>query len=194
MIMHDEKVDRITDSTGSVSQLRWEELRKLDAGSWFSKEFRGVTIPTLDEVLHLAKDKASVVVSIKYAGIEHLVLDSLRGNHMLSKSIIVAPIDVSKRIKKAEPETAIMYNLEPTDHIMNDADRLVSDGVDIVNLHKSFAAKRTVDFCHRKGLKVDVFSVNEEIDVYKCIDADADYVMTDEPQLVIGVMRREGLR
>ncbi len=69
--LHDDTVDRTTDGTGKVSDLTLEEMRKLDAGRWFSPAFSGEKIPTIDEVFtllaaHREKD-VLVAVDIKTA-------------------------------------------------------------------------------------------------------------------------------
>ncbi len=51
VVIHDGTVDRTTDGTGKVSELTFDEIRNLDAGSWKSPEFAGEKIPTLDETL-----------------------------------------------------------------------------------------------------------------------------------------------
>ena len=50
IIVHDETVDKTTDGTGNVHDMRLAELKELDAGSWFGAEFHGTRLPTLDEV------------------------------------------------------------------------------------------------------------------------------------------------
>jgi glycerophosphoryl diester phosphodiesterase len=51
--LHDETVDRTTDGHGKVSELTLEQVRHLDAGRWFSPEFAGQWVPTIDEVFAL---------------------------------------------------------------------------------------------------------------------------------------------
>ena len=66
MIMHDDTVDRTTDGTGTLSTMTYEQLRLLDAGSWFSSEFTGEKIPTFAEALTLAKNNdIDIVAEIK---------------------------------------------------------------------------------------------------------------------------------
>src|SRR5512141_2609782 len=50
VVIHDATVDRTTDGHGRVSELSLQELKALDAGASFGDRFRGVRIPTLDEV------------------------------------------------------------------------------------------------------------------------------------------------
>ena len=46
-----------------------EEIRELDAGSWFGEGFRGVRIPTLTEVIELASGKAGIFPETKAPGV-----------------------------------------------------------------------------------------------------------------------------
>src|SRR5216684_4181789 len=52
--IHDPTLDRTTSGRGPVMAHSLDELRQLDAGSWFSPEFAGERIPTLDEILSFA--------------------------------------------------------------------------------------------------------------------------------------------
>lgn len=47
VLMHDDSVDRTTNGFGPVESLTAAQLAELDAGSWFSSDFRGEKIPTL---------------------------------------------------------------------------------------------------------------------------------------------------
>lgn len=53
VVIHDPKLERTTNGTGPVTARTLEELRNLDAGSWFDPFFEGTLIPTLAEVLAL---------------------------------------------------------------------------------------------------------------------------------------------
>ncbi|NRB16372.1 MAG: hypothetical protein HRU33_02025 [Rhodobacteraceae bacterium] len=54
VVHHDPTLDRTTNGTGALCDRTLEELRRLDAGSWFSPHFSAEKLPTLDEVLKLA--------------------------------------------------------------------------------------------------------------------------------------------
>ena len=51
VLMHDDTVDRTTDGTGAVADLTFAEIRALDAGTWYSTNFAGATVPSLEEFL-----------------------------------------------------------------------------------------------------------------------------------------------
>tara|TARA_R100000005_G_scaffold96541_1_gene84337 strand:- start:1591 stop:2355 length:765 start_codon:yes stop_codon:yes gene_type:complete len=56
VILHDSDLGRTTSGHGPVLLHRLEELRKLDAGAWFSKAYREEKIPTLRELTSLLKE------------------------------------------------------------------------------------------------------------------------------------------
>lgn len=72
--IHDASVDRTTDGSGAVADLTLEQIRQLDAGSWFDPKFAGEKVPTIDEVFRLisaAQPPAmAIAVDIKAEGVE----------------------------------------------------------------------------------------------------------------------------
>lgn len=64
-VCHDRTVDRTTNGHGCIADLTEKELRALDAGSWFSKEYAGTRLPTLDEALALIGGNAVMNIHIK---------------------------------------------------------------------------------------------------------------------------------
>ena len=80
--IHDDTVNRTTNGQGAVHDLSLAELRRLDAGSWFSSSFTGERIPTLEEILEFAK-RHDVVFYLELKpggswGGEHALIGALR--------------------------------------------------------------------------------------------------------------------
>ena len=55
VVIHDPTLNRTTGTWGKVAQKTLEQIKALDAGSWFSPEFAGERIPTLKETLLAVK-------------------------------------------------------------------------------------------------------------------------------------------
>lgn len=51
VVIHDDTLDRTTNGSGRVEDFSYQELKKLDAGSWFHPDFSQEKIPTLREVI-----------------------------------------------------------------------------------------------------------------------------------------------
>lgn len=56
IIIHDSTLDRTTNGKGNVIDKTLEQLKTLDAGSWFNPQFSTSRIPTLSEALSAIKD------------------------------------------------------------------------------------------------------------------------------------------
>lgn len=66
ILMHDTTVDRTTDGTGSVGELTLEDIKKLDAGRYFSEDYTGEPVPELRDVLTLVVERdVQLVVEVK---------------------------------------------------------------------------------------------------------------------------------
>ncbi|MGM9922448.1 MAG: glycerophosphodiester phosphodiesterase [Bhargavaea sp.] len=79
--IHDTTVDRTTNGTGAVGSLTFDEIRQLDAGSWFGPEFAGEKVPTFEEILDAFRGKVGILIELKapelYPGIEEKVAEAL---------------------------------------------------------------------------------------------------------------------
>ena len=66
VVMHDATLERTTNGTGYVSETVLDDLKKLDAGSWFAPAYAGEPIPTLREVLTWAKGRIGLLLELKF--------------------------------------------------------------------------------------------------------------------------------
>lgn len=76
VVIHDEMLERTTDGRGPVAEATLSQLRQLDAGGWFSQEFVGEPLPTLEEVLIAFSGQLCLNLELKEfaAGVEVLAL------------------------------------------------------------------------------------------------------------------------
>lgn len=65
VLIHDETVNRTTNSEGKVCDMTLAELKKLDAGVKKDPKFTGAKIPTLTELLELVKDHPTITLDIE---------------------------------------------------------------------------------------------------------------------------------
>jgi len=93
VIVHDFSVDRTSNGSGLVADFTLEEIQSLDAGAWFDARFKGVRIPTLDEVFEQFGQDLLFNVEIKYEaeqsnGIEYAVRDLIIKHNMQSRVVV----------------------------------------------------------------------------------------------------------
>ena len=69
VLLHDRTVDRTTDGSGDVALLNLDQLRQLDAGSWFAPGFTGEQVPTLEQVVERVLPRVPCVLQAKTASV-----------------------------------------------------------------------------------------------------------------------------
>jgi glycerophosphoryl diester phosphodiesterase len=67
-LLHDATLNRTTNGEGPASDKTLAQLKQLDAGSWFDKEYQGERIPELREALNQCKTKIDVLLDLKEQG------------------------------------------------------------------------------------------------------------------------------
>jgi glycerophosphoryl diester phosphodiesterase len=68
VLLHDSDFMKLAGSPLKIWEGNFEDVRKLDIGSWFGPDFLGEPVATLEEVLLRAKGRARVVIELKYYG------------------------------------------------------------------------------------------------------------------------------
>lgn len=53
IIFHDDDLDRTTNGSGPVALMKYDDIKDLEAGNWFSEGINGVKIPTLEEAIEV---------------------------------------------------------------------------------------------------------------------------------------------
>lgn len=118
--IHDDTVNRTTSGTGKVADLTLDEIRRLDAGSWFDLKCAGEKVPTIEEVMKLIGDyrqhEVLIAVDLKAEGVEQDVVRLAEQYKVLHRLLFIGRTisepDVRERIKTAstKAQTATVAN------------------------------------------------------------------------------------
>lgn len=162
VVMHDGTVDRTTNGSGAIADLTFDEIRQLDAGSWFGAEFAGEPVPLLSEVVALVGQRSRLDVEIKggpdLPATAAAVVDILRAGGILGLSEIssfdlVALVAVQKLT--TEPEIAL---------ITGDAAHLAlcrEHGFGWLNLHFGGVTAELVQEAHAAGIGIAAWTIDD---------------------------------
>ncbi len=197
VVMHDEKVDRTTNGTGWIKDLTLAELKRLDNGSWFGEYYKNETIPTLAEVLDRVADSNMIVnielknAIIQYPNLEQKVIEEVERFQMEGRIILSSfRHDSLQLAKKINPSIQVgaLYACGMVDPWVY-AGYL---GVDAIHPHYLAATPEVVAGCHRHGIKVHPYTVNEAKEWKRLIRAGADAIITNFPDRLRQLLSGEG--
>jgi glycerophosphoryl diester phosphodiesterase len=185
-VIHDHLVDRTTNGSGLVRDFSMAELKRLDAGSWKDPSFAGERIPSLEEVLEVAKGRVGVAIEIKnlplpYAGIEDAVVAAVKNAGMVYDVVVISFDHRSvKRIGELEPEitTGILEASRPVDvlRVMDDAD------ADVFCPHWAAIEPETATEIHDAGKLIGVWTVDDAFSLAWSKALPANAIYTNKPR------------
>ena len=173
----------------TIKDSEYEELSKLDIGSWFGEEWKEETIPLLSEVLDLIPKKKEIYIEVK-TGTEitdQLIKDIYQHKEKIKEiSIISFYPEVIKEIKSIAPELTanLLVNFEGPKLIEeSDIVRLMkeinADGIGAQN-HKSLDI-HFFNKINRENKKVHVWTVNSKEEAKRYYELGLDSVTTNCP-------------
>jgi glycerophosphoryl diester phosphodiesterase len=204
VVFHDEELDRCTDGRGRLAMHTLAELKRLDAGSWFDKKFKGERIPTLEEVLEFCRDRIALNIEIKTeavtdrtgGGVEEKCIELAMKNGM-SDHVVYSSFDprVFHHFKElnAEVPAAVLYNSrEHRGRLPSDLAREL--GASAFNCSAKELTPQWMEDCRRSDVPVHVYTINDEDTMREFVAMGVSGIFTNRPDVLAGVVRGIGDR
>ena len=188
VIFHDRSVRKLGGGLRPLARLSWRELRRLDAGAWFAPRFRGLRVPSLDEVLARYAGRTRLLIEIKRRGpaeavselAEAVALRAAPAGGAGRAVILCYDLAVLRRCQRAAPGLPVALNLEPPPRydaaFARRVARIDALSADVGTLTPAFAER-----VRRSGRPLFVFTCNDERRLRRAIAARPDAIMSDRP-------------
>ena len=195
----------------AIHELTLAELQQYDCGTLKNPRFPkqqpvpGTRIPTLDEVLNLAR-LGNIQFNIETKSFpEHpeltptpeifaqLMLAQIR-KHKVEARVIMQSFDFRTlhAMKKLAPEIRLAALYEGTPRPFVDIAR--EAGASIISPYYELVTAEQVKASHAAGLEVVPWTANTPAIWQRLIDAGADAIISDDPAALIGYLKARGLR
>lgn len=194
VVFHDDRLERTSTGTGSLTERDFAYLRDLDVGRWFSPDFAGEKLPHWDSVLDLLIGHGlGVNIEVKAEDSRGAVTAEVALSHAVAKWPSDRPPPLVTSFSRNALETA--RRIAPTwprglvSDPWPDDWREVSlrDGCATLHiLHTSLTPER-VAMAKEAGLKVLAYTVNEPDLAKKLWDWGVDSVFSDRPELMLAL-------
>lgn len=183
-----------------VGDFTLEELKRLDAGSWFGEEFAGEQIPTLREVIDTIRGRAGLLLEFKapelHPGIEADIaaeLQSIPGylNRVLASGKLVVQsfnVDSMRAFHELAPEipVGLLYGYRPSDAELVAA----SEWADQINPSYRVTDQALVGRVHELGMTISVYTLNTGRLMREYIALGVDGIITDYPLVLRDILPR----
>lgn len=187
VVIHDERLERTTNGKGFVMDYNYDELSRLDAGSWFSDNFNGEKIPLLEEVLELLmKHNININIELKnslieYENIERKVIEMIKDFKMLDRTIISSFNHYSlRKVRLINSEINIAILCEVL--MDNPLEYLSAIGANAIHTSKTTINKMLIEYLKNNGIDTRCYTVNDEYYFNKMLGMGVGGIFTDCPK------------
>jgi glycerophosphoryl diester phosphodiesterase len=205
VVHHDKFLDRTTNLTGPISAFPADELAVADAGYHFQREGtfpfrgRGWGIPTLAEVLARFRD-VPVIAEIKVDTLDMVraVVDAIRAARAIDRVCVGAfALRTIRAVRRLEPAVATSAAREevrlslyrtwcrwPIAHAPYSGYQVPEHAGST-----RVVSPRFVEYAHRAGLGVQVWTIDAPDDAVRLLEWGVDALITDNPRVVVPICK-----
>lgn len=190
VLLHDGTLNRTTNGSGSITSLTLEQIKQLDAGSWKGADFAGEKIPTLEELLELAKGKAQVLIEIKQAGQATVAatVAAIRKTGMTNNVVIQSfnpeSVKLAAQLAPDIPRALLLNDPGIRNAAVAGAfivKQVLESGANAVSIHYAAITPELVRYLHSRGIAVFVWTVDDRYYLQRMITAGVDAIITNDP-------------
>ena len=190
--IHDPTVDRTSNGSGAVLELTLEQIKDLDAGSWVSHEFAGQRFLTLPEVLDMLGHRAELNIHLKADKstrdeMVHRTTTEIEARNLLDEAFVASDQETIGLCRQIQPGLRTCnLTTAPFDSYISRSRAL---GCKILQPKN---ADVDIDFvleAHSLGMVVNPFYADDPEEMRRLIDCGVDGILTNRPDLLMGIVR-----
>ncbi|MHA3979668.1 glycerophosphodiester phosphodiesterase family protein [Halovulum sp. GXIMD14794] len=182
IVVHDSDFMKIAGVDLKVWDATEADLAEIDIGSWFDGAYAEERTPTLAQVLEMAKDRANVLVELKYYGhderLAERVAEVVEQTGMVDQTAFMSlkpeQVAAMQRVRQ-DWRTGLLAATALGDLARYDADFLA--------VNTATASAGFIDRARKAGRDVYVWTVNDPLTMSRMISRGAAGLITDEPAM-----------
>ncbi len=192
--IHDPTLERVSNGTGSVWDYTLAELRALDFGAKCGEAFRGMQIPTFEDILKKFACHCVMNIHLKTGGEkpEYLkkVVDLIKKYDCEGYVYFMSGQDaVLERLQREFPE--IPRCCGAGDGRWEIVDRAIRFGCTKVQLFKPYFNKEMIEKAHANGIACNVFWADDTKEAEDFLHMGIDVILTNDYNRIAQVVARK---
>ncbi len=187
--IHDSTVDRTTNGTGRVANLTLEEVRHLDAGSWFDDKFAHEQVPTVNEVFQLIAEYSRhdilIAVDLKAENVERAVVQLAVQHGVLHRLLFIGRTISEPDVRSHIVETSANAHTAAVANNAAEFPQALADSQGDWVYFRYLPTAEQIEAVHRAGKRTFIagttVSGNVPDNWQHTVDVGIDAVLTDYP-------------
>jgi len=193
IVIHDAEVSRTTNCKGQVSDMTLKQIRELDAG-------KGERVPTLTEVIDLARDRAKLYIELKGQRTPVPVVDALSSMAFMDQVIISSFYPwLIQKIKFLNPKIRTSLLIRSEDQEADFVEWALAVAADYVhpaweNEIPTPSKLLTPDMLiniRRQGLGLVIWQEDRPSELQELVKLGPDGICTNTPDVLAAILREQ---
>ena len=165
VIFHDDYIDKKSNGTGKIEDYTYQELLKVDFGSWFNAKYKNEKIVLFEDFArdYLGKD-LTFAIELKVLGIEKETLEIINKYKVHNNIYITSFLyDALENVRKIDSDIKLSWLIE--DKISKEnIDKILKIKGNQICPRASLVSKGDIEIANNNGLGVRLWGIdNEEI-------------------------------
>lgn len=205
ILMHNDRVDHTTSGAGLVTDLTWDELMTLDAGSWRGTEFAGQSVCSLADVLESTVGRVALNLDIKDPDAAELTAVAA-AEAGASAGVVISGCTQNcvRRVGSLANGISTLLNLDDLLAEIDPAEapaaarRSIDVAVDLgavaINVPHSLLDANLVEQARNAGIGVWAFTIDDKDHFAKLMDTGVDSLTTNWPEKMLPLTRKASPR
>ncbi len=192
--IHDPTLDRVSNGTGYVWEYTLAELRELDFGIKHAAQFKGMKIPTFEEILAKFSCHCVMNIHLKTEGEKHEYLDKVVA--------LIKKYDCEKYVYFVSGNDALLERLQKEyphiprccgagDGAWEIVDRAKKYGCTKLQLFKPYFNQDMIDKAHENGIICNVFWSDDPKETERFLDMGIDVILTNDYNRISQVVAKK---
>jgi glycerophosphoryl diester phosphodiesterase len=197
---HDSSLERVSDGTGKIYDHTYEELLQLDFGFKYGEKFKGLKIPTFEEILRKFAGRVIMNIHVK-------IWDKNFDDPMIEEIVgLVRKYDCEKhiyfmttsdamirRVMEYAPDLRVCVGWDGNKDPMSIVDRAIALNAYKVQLFKPYFNQESVDKAHAHGILCNVFWADDPDEARRYFAMGIDTVLTNDYLAIYQAVKEEFL-
>ena len=184
---HDSTLDRVSNGSGKIYEHTYEELLKLDFGVKHGEKFKGLQIPTFEEILQKFAGRVIMNIHVKIwdSNFEDPMIEdivALIRKYDCEKHIyfMTTNDNIIRRVMTYAPDLKVCVGWDGNKDPMSMVDRAIALGAYKVQLFKPYFNEETIKKAHAHGILCNVFWADDPKEAQRYFDMGVDTVLTND--------------
>lgn len=184
---HDSTLERVSNGSGKIYDHTYEELLRLDFGIKHSEKFKGLKIPTFEEILQKFAGRVIMNIHVKiwdnnFAETKMEEIVGLIRKYDCAKHIYFMTTNdkIIKEVIRYAPDICVCVGWDGNKDPLSIVERAIALGAQKVQLFKPYFNQQSIDMAHEHGILCNVFWSDDTQEAINFRSMGIDCILTND--------------